>query len=251
MSILGGSEQASRRAGYVLHVMTASGAVAGMLALQAVIDTRWRDALLWLIFCQVLDGLDGPIARKIDVTIHAPKIDGHILDLVVDYITCVLVPIALLIRLQLLPQHYETLTAAMIFLFSALWFARTDLETDDHWFNGFPAVWNLVVPSFLIMGATSREVLIVSAILCVTQLTNVKFPHLVRVVKMRSLTLPLAVIYLVDLTILSWRYSDINGVHVNPLEGAILIGFPVYILLLSIWRTWFSKVELPLIGAIA
>jgi phosphatidylcholine synthase len=222
-----------------------------MLALQSVIDSRWRDALLWLIFCQVLDGLDGPLARKIDVTIHAPKIDGHILDLVVDYITCVLVPIALLIRLQLLPAHYETLTAAMIFLFSALWFARTDLETEDHWFNGFPAVWNLVVPSFLIMGATSREVLIVSAVLCISQLTNLKFPHLVRVVQLRSITLPLAVIYLVNLTILSWNYSDASGVHVSNLEGIILIGFPVYILLLSIWRTWFPRFELPLLGRIA
>ena len=112
--------QTSRRAGYVIHVMTASGAVAGLLALQAVFDDRWRAALLWLIVCQVLDGLDGPIARKFDVTIHAPIIDGHVLDLVVDYVTCVVVPVALLARLALLPDHYETLVAGTIFLTSAL-----------------------------------------------------------------------------------------------------------------------------------
>ena len=221
--------------------MTASGAVAGLLALQAIFDSRWHAALLWLIACQVLDGLDGPIARRFDVTIHAPLIDGHILDLVVDYVTCVLVPVALLARLELLPTHYETLVAGAIILSSALWFARTDLETEDHWFNGFPAVWNLVVPTFLIFGSSSTVVIVVSLILCATQLTNIKIPHLVRVVEFRRITLPLTVIYLADLTILSWQYSDKTGSHPSTFEKYILLGFPLYIAGLSIWRTWFKK----------
>ena len=235
------SPQTSRRAGYVIHVMTASGAVAGLLALQAVFDDRWRAALLWLIACQVLDGLDGPLARKFDVTIHAPIIDGHVLDLVVDYVTCVVVPVALLARLELLPEHYETLVAGTIFLTSALWFARTDQETDDHWFNGFPAVWNLVVPSFLILGASQQTVMIFAILLCALQLTTIKIPHLVRVSWMRNLTLPLTVIYLVNLTSLSWAYSDKSGSNPNTLEVIILLGFPVYIAVLSIYRTWFKK----------
>ena len=235
------SAQGSRRAGYVIHVMTASGAVAGLLALQAVFDDRWRAALLWLIACQVLDGLDGPIARKFDVIIHAPIIDGHVLDLVVDYVTCVVVPVALLARLELLPDHYETLVAGTIFLTSALWFARTDQETEDHWFNGFPAVWNLVVPTFLIFGSSSMVIMIVSLVLCASQLTRIKIPHLVRVSSFRKITLPLTVIYLVDLSILSWQYSDITGSHPSVLEKYILLGFPLYIAVLSIWRTWFKK----------
>ena len=221
--------------------MTAFGAVAGMVALQAVIDGRYRDALLWLLAAQILDGLDGPIARKIDVEFYADRIDGHILDLVVDYITCVLVPLALLVRLELLPTHFETLIVGAVFLFSALWFARTDLETDDHWFNGFPAVWNLVVPSFLILGASQQTVMIFSILLCALQLTTIKIPHLVRVSWMRNLTLPLTVIYLVNLTSLSWAYSDKSGSNPNTLEVIILLGFPVYIAVLSIYRTWFKK----------
>jgi len=235
------SDTTSRRAGYVIHVMTASGAVAGLLALQAVFDDRWRAALLWLIVCQVLDGLDGPIARKFDVTIHAPIIDGHVLDLVVDYVTCVVVPVALLARLELLPNHYETLVAGTIFLTSALWFARTDQETEDHWFNGFPAVWNLVVPTFLIFGSSPKVVMIVSLVLCATQLTRIKIPHLVRVTSFRKITLPLTVVYLVDLSILSWQYSDKTGSHPSLFEKYILLGFPLYIAALSIWRTWFKR----------
>lgn len=221
--------------------MTAMGAVAGLIALQAVIDGHWRSALLWLIACQVLDGLDGPIARRMDVTIHATRIDGHILDLVVDYLTCVVVPVALLTRLELLPKHYEVWVTGAIFLSSALWFARTDLETDDHWFNGFPAVWNLAVPTFLIMGASKNQVLTFSFILCASQLTNFKVPHLVRATKFRRITLPLTVLYLFDLTILSWQYSDKNGSNPNIFESILLLGTPIYIACIGIWRTWFSK----------
>jgi phosphatidylcholine synthase len=221
--------------------LTASGAAAGLVALQAVFNGQWRQALLWLIVCQVLDGLDGPIARKIDVTIHAPRIDGHVLDLVVDYLTCVVVPVALLARLELLPLHFEVWVAGAIFITSALWFARIDQETDDHWFNGFPAVWNLVVPSFLILDASPQTVMIISILLCGLQLTAIKIPHLVRVGYMRKLTLPLTVVYLINLTSLSWAYSDKLGSQPNSLEVFILLGFPAYIAILSIQRTWFKK----------
>lgn len=235
------SANTSRRAGYVLHIITASGATAGLIALQAIFDGRWRAALLWLIFCQVLDGLDGPIARKLDVTIHAVRIDGHILDLVVDYVTCVVVPIALLARLELLPQNYETWVAGGILLTSALWFARTDQETEDHWFNGFPAAWNIVVPTFLILGLGPKEVLVASVLLAFSQLTTIKLPHLVRVEKFRSITLPFTVIYLINLAVLSWNYSDQNGSNPNLIQKIILLGFPAYLGILSIWRTWFSR----------
>ena len=233
--------QQSKRAGYVLHVMTASGAVAGMLALEAVISEHLRAALIWLIVCQVLDGLDGPLARKLDVTIHASRIDGHILDLVVDYLTCVVVPVALLLSQGLLPSHYATAIAALIFLSSALWFARTDQETSDHWFNGFPAVWNLVIPTLLIIGADKDEVLVVTLVLSALQLTNFKIPHLARVTKLRNLTLPLTMLYLIDLTFLSWNFSDLGGQKINIEQEVFLIAFPIYVAILSIWRTWFAK----------
>lgn len=237
------SAQNSKRAGYVLHIMTASGAVAGMLGLEAVISHHLRAALIWLIVCQVLDGLDGPIARRLDVTIHADRIDGHILDLVVDYLTCVVVPVVLLLSQDLLPSHYATVVAALIFLSSALWFSRTDQETSDHWFNGFPAVWNLVIPTLLIIGADKDEVLVVTLTLSLLQLTNFKIPHLARVAKFRKLTLPLTALYLIDLTFLSWNFSDLGGAKINFVQEVFLIAFPIYVAALSIWRTWFSKVS--------
>lgn len=231
------SKELNRRAGYALHVMTASGAVAGLLALQAVIDNNIRGALIWLVVCQVLDGLDGPIARKIDVVIHAPRVDGFILDLIVDYLTCVVVPVALLIRLELLPSEFQTLIAGLILLMSAIWFARTDIETEDHWFNGFPAVWNLAVPTFLVLELPKDAVAVVTLILCFSQLTNLKFPHLLRVEKFRVITLPIGAAYIGNLIYLSWTYSNETGIHHQPISSAIVLIFPIYILVISLIRT--------------
>jgi phosphatidylcholine synthase len=229
--------------GYALHVMTASGAAAGLLALQAVIDNNVRGALLWLLVCQVLDGLDGPIARKIDVVFNAPRVDGYVLDLIVDYVTCVVVPVALLIRLNMLPAEFQTLIAAMVLLLSALWFARTDIETDDHWFNGFPAVWNLAVPTFLIFDLSKQQVAVATVLLAVSQLTNIKFPHLVRVQKWRKITLPFGIIYTVTLLILSWNYSNQDGVQSSLVADLVMIAFPLYIGAISLLRTFTGSEE--------
>ena len=232
---------AARRAGYALHVLTASGGVIGMLALQGVVDGEIRIALLWLIASQILDGLDGPIARGLDVEIHAPLIDGQILDLVVDYVTCVVVPVAFMLNFAMLPEKYEALIAGFIFLTSALWFARSDIETDDHWFNGFPAVWNLAVPTFLVFDLTPTEVAIFTLVLGMSQLTYFKFPHIVRVDQLRRVTLPFGAIYLGNLTYLSWTYSKTTGVQENIISEVILIAFPAYIFIFGAYKTWSSK----------
>ena len=41
---------------------------------------------------QVLDGLDGPLARRINCREVLPEMDGYVLDLVVDFVTCVVLP---------------------------------------------------------------------------------------------------------------------------------------------------------------
>lgn len=221
--------------------MTASGAAAGLLALQAVIDNNIRGALLWLLACQVLDGLDGPIARKIDVVFNAPRVDGYVLDLIVDYVTCVVVPVALMVRLNMLPAEFQTLIAAAVLLLSALWFARTDIETEDHWFNGFPAIWNLAVPTFLIFNFSQQQTAVVTVLLAISQLTNIKFPHLVRVQRWRQFTLPFGVVYTLTLFILSWNYSNTDGAQTSMLANGVMIAFPIYIAVISLLRTFTSS----------
>lgn len=216
-----------------IHVLTASGAIAGLVALQNVIDGNTRAALVWLIICQILDGIDGPIARRYSASEHAHGIDGHVLDLVVDFVTCVVVPVALLTQTHLVARSATMWVAGLILLTSALWFAKTEQETPDAWFNGFPAGWNIVIPSFLILDASHRTVTILTVFFCALQMTDIKFPHILKAPAMRRLTLFFTAIYF-------GCFIWLSVVYPNGPQWAhwVLIVTPTYLGLLVAWRTW-------------
>ena len=223
-------------AGYLVHSITALGAIAGLISLEEFISGSYRSGLLWLIICQLIDGFDGPIARKIDIHIHATRFDGHILDLVVDYVTCVVVPVVMFLKLELLTGTSSYVYAGLIIFTGALWFSRTDQETDDHWFNGFPAAWNLVIPTFIILGTRESFVTAMIIGLCAISLTKLKFPHLVKVTFLRPLTWTLAIIYFVALTLLSIKYPE-GPAYMKP----VLVLFPIYIFGISIFHSWKAR----------
>jgi len=230
------TSQSQRRTGFSIHVLTASGALAGLIALQSVIDGHIRSALLWLIVCQILDGIDGPIARRFNVGLHAPHIDGHVLDLVIDYVTCVVVPTVLLIRMDVVEPRLTMTISGLILITSALWFARTDQETEDVWFNGFPAVWNIVIPTFILLGTSQRYAAIMCLFFSVAQLTRIKFPHLVRVHALRPVTYTVTVLYFGAFILLSAQYP--NG----PQWARYIVLFaPVYLVAIVAWRTFFPN----------
>ena len=234
------SSNTSRGKGYAVHLFTASGAVLGMLALQSVLNGDARGAMLWLVASQILDGLDGPIARRFDVEIHAPRINGHTLDLVIDYVTCVVVPTIFMLEFEMLPEDYAIVIAGLIFVSSALWFSRPDLETDDFWFRGFPAVWNLAVASMFIWSTSPAWVLVISVVLSFSQFTSFKFPHIVRAKWMRPVTLPFGTIYIAALVYLSAQYPQVDQ-GMGDISQMILLLFPIYILLISTVKTFFKR----------
>jgi phosphatidylcholine synthase len=160
---------------------------------------------------------------------------------VVDYVTCVIVPVAFLASVDLLPNNLEAALIALILLTSALWFARRDQETEDHWFNGFPGSWNIVIPSFILLEVSSNEIIFYTLVFSLLSLSNFKVPHLTRVKFLRAFTLPFSIVYLLNLTFLSWNYGvDINS-NSKMMAQSVLLIFPAYILLISGYRTFAKK----------
>ena len=129
---------------WLVHIFTASGAILALLALLAVEDGQWVLALTWLSIALIVDGVDGSLARWAKVKERAPRVDGDTLDLVIDYLTYVFVPTLFLWRAGLIPEALAPWLAAGIQLSSLYLFARTDMKTEDGYFRGFPALWNLV-----------------------------------------------------------------------------------------------------------
>jgi len=125
-------------------MFTASGAVLALFALVAVEQGQWPLALFWLMVAIVVDGIDGSFARWARTTEKAGRIDGDTLDLVVDYLTYVFVPTLFIWRAGLIPEDLGLWLGAAIQFSSLYLFARTDMKTDDNYFRGFPACWNVV-----------------------------------------------------------------------------------------------------------
>jgi phosphatidylcholine synthase len=137
-------QKSGRLAAWVIHLFTAMGAVLALLALAAVVDGEWREAFLWLFLALAIDGVDGTLARKAEVARRLPQIDGSALDLVVDYLTYVFVPAWLLWRIVAFPSAVALPLIAAILVSSLYTFVRRDMKTQDGYFRGFPALWNVV-----------------------------------------------------------------------------------------------------------
>ncbi|HXA37970.1 MAG TPA: CDP-alcohol phosphatidyltransferase family protein [Phenylobacterium sp.] len=129
---------------WLVHGLTASGAVLAFLALLAVEKGAWGAALAWLTVALMIDGIDGPLARWSRVDRVTPTISGATLDLVVDYLTFVFVPALFIYRAGLVPAPLALAATILILVSSLYHYARSDLKTEDNYFRGFPALWNLV-----------------------------------------------------------------------------------------------------------
>lgn len=190
-----GKDKGNRVLAYGVHVLTALGAALGLLALQAVFTGDLAQAFAWLGVALVVDAVDGPLARRFAVKERATRYDGAQLDLVVDFVTYVFVPAAMLLRPEVMAQPYGVIAGLIVTLASALYFSDTGMKTDDWWFRGFPAVWNIVV--FYIVAFAPPAWLALAVILIATALMflPVVFVHPVRVRRWRGLTLAMLALW--------------------------------------------------------
>src|ERR1700756_4067234 len=81
-----------RAAAFSVHVFTALGAGLALLALLEAVREHWAAMFAWLGVALVVDAIDGPMARRLDVVRLQPNWSGEVLDLVVDFVTYVFVP---------------------------------------------------------------------------------------------------------------------------------------------------------------
>jgi phosphatidylcholine synthase len=128
-----------------------------------------------------VDGVDGSLARWARVKERVPRIDGDTLDLVIDYLTYVFVPALFLWRAELVPAALAPSLAAAILVSSLYVFARADMKTDDGYFRGFPALWNLVAFYLYVLRVDPVVGAIVVAALVALTFAPIHFVHPFRV----------------------------------------------------------------------
>ena len=176
-------------AAWAVHGFTGSGAVLGFLAIISIFENDLVGAFLWLGLALLIDGIDGSLARKIGVTDKTPNIDGSTLDNVIDYLNYVIIPALMVYWFQLVPMGWEIVIPAGMFLVSLYTFANLNMKTTDYYFSGFPAVWNIAVLYFYILGTNEWINLIIIIFFYILTFIPIKFIHPLRVKKLRNLTI--------------------------------------------------------------
>lgn len=174
---------------FCVHILTASGAFFAFLSLVAAAEQRFTDSFLWLGVALLVDGIDGPLARKLEVKKWWPFWSGEVLDNVIDYVTYVMIPAFILYQSGLLGKYASFGAAAVIVITSAIYYADTRMKTNDYGFMGFPICWNMVVFTLFIVSPTEGFSIAVVLACAVLTFVRVIFIHPVRVKVYRELTL--------------------------------------------------------------
>ncbi|MGB0798578.1 MAG: CDP-alcohol phosphatidyltransferase family protein [Planktomarina sp.] len=208
-----------------VHLLTATGAVFAMLALLAAVKGQWDIMFVWLVVAFFVDGIDGPLARRYEVTKNAPMFDGVLLDLVIDYLTYVFIPAYALFASGLLAGWTGWVAMILITFTSAMYFCDTRMKTKDYSFSGFPGCWNMAV---IVMFATSPNhwvILGFVTLLAVSMFLPLKFVHPVRTQRWRNITLPMALAWVGFAAWAAW-----GNFTVHPIASGGLIVTSLYLL---------------------
>jgi len=218
--------------GFLVHCFTASGAAVGLAALFCAVDGQFTAMFALLGVAFVIDALDGTLARRTRVEKTVPHIDGVALDLVVDFLTYVVVPLVALWRSGLLPSSLAVVVCTIVCAASALYFADRRMKTHDLWFRGFPAIWNVLVFYMLVLRPGPLVSMLAVIIAASLMFAPVVFVHPLRVIRLRLVTL---------MATGAWCAAAIAALdqglsQADMITKAALIGVAVYFVVLPLFR---------------
>jgi phosphatidylcholine synthase len=174
---------------FSIHIFTACGAACALLALLAAARADWVTMFAWLAVALFIDGIDGTLARKYHVAEILPRWSGDALDLVVDFTTYVFVPAFALATGGLLPAAAAIPLAIAIVMTSALYFADEQMKTADHYFRGFPALWNAVAFNLFVLKLPPWVAAVCVAVLVALTFMPLRVLHPFRVLRLRVVNL--------------------------------------------------------------
>ena len=237
---------------WAVHAFTTSGIVLGFLALVAVLKNEPVMAFMWLGIALFVDGIDGTLARKARVLEYTPNVDGRTLDNVIDFFTYVAVPALMIYWFNMTPvdgwyfspQTWSLISAAAVMAVSCYTFANVGMKSDDYYFVGFPALWNIVVLYFFVLDTGPMVNFVTVLGLSILTFIPVKFVHPLRVTDWREITIPMTVLWaaLSLGLVLSVKNREAWGT-VERVELAVWLAASLYFASISLWRSFFKKPE--------
>jgi phosphatidylcholine synthase len=225
----GGHSPARLTAAWAVHLLTASSAPAGLLAILATIRGDVATAFLWMAYTLAVDAIDGTLARAVKVKEVVPTVDGSRLDDVVDYCTYVVVPAFFMVHTGLLGSAAVPV-ASLVMVASGYGFSQTAAKTPDHFFTGFPSYWNVVAFYLYVLQWPTALAAGVVALLAILVFVPLRYAYPSRMTELR---LPTVVLGLVWAAVLLWCLLDFDPSRRTPVVWSLL--YPAYYVAISLY----------------
>jgi len=189
---------------YGVHLFTALGAALGLWAILLTFDGFYKEAIWVLGVAVFVDAVDGSLARYLDVKNAAPKIDGALLDNIIDFITWTIAPLVWIYATIQIPIWVLFICAVA----SAFGFSNIQAKTSDNYFLGFPSYWNIVVFYIFMLNLPIDFASAILIIFAITTFLPIKFIYPTRTSYLRTLTLVLGSIFALQLLALMILFQE-------------------------------------------
>lgn len=232
-------------AAWGVHIFTASAAGIGVYTLMKIYQHDYIFALWLMAITVFIDAVDGSLARLVVVKKVLPKIDGALLDNIMDYLNYVITPcFFLIVKADMLPPQWSAALIAAITITSAYQFCQSDAKTPDHFFKGFPCYWNIVVFYMFIFNTSMNVNAIILAILCVLIFVPVKYvypsrlDYLTNVKSLKILMHVCSILYGISTACLLLYYPK-----ADKLWLFLSLSYVALYLYLSFYRTYYPMLK--------
>jgi phosphatidylcholine synthase len=216
----------TRMRAFGVHIFTALGGAIALIAMLEAVREHWAAMFGWLGLALLIDGLDGPLARRLNVGDVLPNWSGDTLDLVVDFLTYVFVPAYAITASGLLVPLATPLLGGAIVISGALYFSDRRMKTNDNHFRGFPALWNGAAFYLFLLKPPAAAGSIALAVLVALTFVPFHVMHPLRTTRFRRLNIALIVIWAILAMI-----AIAANFEVSPWISAALCIIGVYVLL--------------------
>lgn len=206
-----------RTAAWAVHAFTMTGVIWAGLATLSLINRDLLMMWLWLGIALIVDGVDGTLARKAKVSEWAPNFDGVALDLIVDYITWTFLPaIFMYIYVPMGPKWLAMAMFVLVCTSSMFCYCNVKMKSEDYYFVGFPAAWNLVAVVLWILGTGPLVNIVITVVLAVLTLSPLTFVHPFRVGTLRWANIAATFVWIASTTWLVAAHPNSGHVHNGP-----------------------------------
>jgi phosphatidylcholine synthase len=188
---------------YSVHAFTALGAALGLWSIILTFQGYFQETLWVLAAAAIVDSVDGALARAVDIHVHAPRIDGALMDNIIDFVTWTIAPLVWIYAAMQIPVWVLAIcTFASIFGFTNI-----QAKSDDDFFTGFPSFWNIVVFYIFLLQLSTPLASAILICFAITTFLPVKFIYPTKTESFQALTLILGTLYVFELVAMIYLFD--------------------------------------------